>query len=196
MENCRAAAPEVTKRAVDLKVTPTDEDGKPAGTLPVIMASAMAETGPEATADAGAEAPAPEAATVTEVVAEAPAAAPEAAAEAVVSPVAADPALVAAGEAVFKKCSSCHKVGEGAKNAVGPTLNGIVGHSAGAVDGFAYSKPLLAMAEGGLVWDEASLSAFLENPRGFMKGTKMAFAGLKSNDDRAAVIAYLASLGG
>jgi cytochrome c len=102
---------------------------------------------------------------------------------------------VAAGEAVFKKCAACHKVGEGAKNGTGPALNAMVGAPAGAVEGFRYSKPLLEAAGAGLVWDEASLDAFLENPKGFMKGTKMAFAGLKKPEDRAAVIAYLQSLG-
>jgi cytochrome c len=104
-----------------------------------------------------------------------------------------DPALVAAGEKVFKKCSACHKVGDGAKNGVGPTLNDMVGHPAGKVEGFKYSKPLQGMAEGGLIWDDAALHSFLENPKGFMKGTKMAFAGLKKEEDRAAVIAYLAT---
>ncbi|MFN4130527.1 MAG: c-type cytochrome, partial [Paracoccaceae bacterium] len=204
MENCLTAAPQVTKRAIELKVTPTDDDGKPAGTLPVLMADAggtvampAADTPPaetvaaapaaaEAVAEAPAEAPAETNAEVAE-----PAAAPEA-----ITAVAADPALIAAGEAVFKKCSACHKVGDGAKNAVGPTLNGILDNTAGAVDGFKYSNPLLAMAKDGLVWDEASLHAFLENPRNFMRGTRMAFAGLKSEDERNAVIAYLASFEG
>jgi cytochrome c len=120
-------------------------------------------------------------------------AAPEAAAEPAI--VAADPALIAAGEKVFKKCSACHKVGEGAKNSTGPLLNGIVGRAAGTVEGFKYSKPLTEMAAAGLVWDDAALQAFVENPKGFMKGTKMAFAGLKKPEDRAAVVAYLATFG-
>lgn len=164
MENCAEGAATVTKKASDLKVTPTDPDGKPAGTLPVILAAAGEETVVLASADA--EAPASE------------------------GP---DPALVAAGEKVFKKCSACHKVGDGAKNGVGPTLNDMVGHPAGKVEGFKYSKPLQGMAEGGLIWDDAALHSFLENPKGFMKGTKMAFAGLKKEEDRAAVIAYLAT---
>ncbi|MDO9638040.1 MAG: c-type cytochrome [Pseudotabrizicola sp.] len=195
MENCLPAAPQVTKRAIDLKVTPTGEDGKPAGTLPVLGAdagdAAVTPATSEAPAGAIAEAPAAE----PEAEAAAQAAQPAVAPEPILS-AAADQALIAAGEAVFKKCSACHKVGEGAKNAVGPTLNGIVGNAAGAVAGFNYSKPLLSMAEGGLVWDAENLQAFLENPRSFMKGTKMAFAGLKSADERNAVIAYLASLGG
>lgn len=164
MVDCRADAPTVTKRAVDLKVTPAQEDGKPLGTLPNLsLAAATTEAAP---AEAMAEA--------------APAAA------------GADPELIAAGEKVFKKCTACHKVGDGAKNSTGPILNGTVGRAAGAVEGFKYSKPMADMAAGGLVWDDASLHAFLENPKGFMKGTKMSFAGLKKEEDRAAVIAYLA----
>lgn len=166
MTNC-AGAVKVTKRAIDLNVTPEDADGRPAGSLPDLRVASL-------------EAPASDAAAAVVEVAAAPAV---------------DPALLAAGEKVFKKCAACHKVGEGAKNGTGPMLNGIVGAAAGAVDGFRYSKPLLRMAEAGLVWDDASMHAFLENPKGFMKGTKMAFAGLKKEDERAAVIAYLASFG-
>ncbi|MFN3723190.1 MAG: c-type cytochrome [Paracoccaceae bacterium] len=183
MQNCLSGTPQVTKRAIELKVTPTDENGKPAGTLPVLTADAGGASVMPASTEAAAEVPA-------EAVAEA-----EAAPETIMT-AAADPALIAAGQTVFRKCSACHKVGDGAKNAVGPTLNDIVDNSAGKVDGFAYSKPLLAMAQAGLVWDADSLHGFLANPRGFMKGTKMAFAGLKSEEDRNAVIAYLASLGG
>ena len=129
---------------------------------------------------------------VAEVVAVAEAAPEPVAAPAVA---AADPALIAEGEMVFKKCSACHKVGDGAKNSTGPLLNGILGRPAGTVEGFKYSKPLTEMAAAGLVWDEASMQAFIENPKAFMKGTKMAFAGLKKPEDRAAVIAYLATFG-
>ncbi len=107
---------------------------------------------------------------------------------------AADPELIAAGEKVFKRCAACHKVGEGAKNGVGPLLNGIVGRAAASVEGYKYSGAMIAMGEGGLVWDDAALHTYLENPRGFVKGTKMTFAGLKKLEDRDAVIAYLASL--
>jgi cytochrome c len=181
MENCRTEAPKVIKRAVDLNVTPEDPDGKPAGTLPPIM---LATATVEATGETG-PATAEETAPTEAAVAEASAASDGA-----------DPALIAAGEKAFKKCAACHKVGEGAKNGTGPVLNGVVGHAAGTVEGFKYSKPLLDMAGGGLVWDEASLDAFLADPKGFMKGTKMSFAGLKSAEERAAVIAYLASIGG
>ena len=98
----------------------------------------------------------------------------------------------AAGEKVFNKCKACLAVGEDAKNKSGPMLNGIIGATAGAVEGFKYSKALLAKAEEGLVWEEESLAAFLEKPRSYIPKTKMAFAGLKKEDDRANVIAYLA----
>ncbi len=104
-----------------------------------------------------------------------------------------DPALIEAGEKVFKKCKSCHQLGEGAKNRAGPILTGIVGSPAGQVDGFKYSKALTAMAEDGLVWDEAALTAFLAKPKAFMKGTKMSFAGLRKEEDLIAITAYLQS---
>lgn len=99
----------------------------------------------------------------------------------------------AAGEKVFAKCKACHTIGENAVNRVGPQLNGIVGRAAGSVAGFKYSPALVAQGAAGLVWDEASLSDYLENPRGFIKGNRMAFAGLKKDGDRADIIAYLAT---
>ena len=97
--------------------------------------------------------------------------------------------LVAKGEKVYKKCKACHALEED-KHKVGPSLAGIVGKPAGAAEGYKYSK---AMAESGLVWDEATLDGYLEKPRSFLKGTKMSFAGLKKEDDRANLIAYLKS---
>ncbi len=119
----------------------------------------------------------------------------EAAAETGSASDAADPALVAAGETVFKKCQACHQVGSDAKDRSGPALNGLVGSPAASSESFEkkYSKPLLAAAEAGLVWTPEELSAFLESPRNYMKGTKMSFAGLKSQEDRDAVIAYLST---
>ena len=104
--------------------------------------------------------------------------------------------LIAAGEKVFKKCKACHKVGDGAKNGAGPMLNGIVGAPAGQVDGFGYSSALEAAAADGLVWDEEALHAFLTKPKDFIKKTKMAFGGLKKEEDRAAIIEYLKANGG
>jgi len=112
-------------------------------------------------------------------------------------PVAAiDPELLKAGEKVFKKCKACHQVGDAAKNKTGPALNGIVGASAGAVDGFKYSKPMKAAAEEGLVWSDEELAAFLKKPKAYMKGTKMSFAGLKKDKDIDAIIVYLKSFPG
>ncbi len=97
----------------------------------------------------------------------------------------------AAGEKVFKKCKACHQVGDGAKSRVGPMLNGIVGNEIASVEGFKYSKAFLAKKDEGLVWTEAELDAFLTKPKNYIKGTKMSFAGLKKEDQRADVIAYL-----
>lgn len=107
-----------------------------------------------------------------------------------------DSELVAAGEKVFKKCAACHQVGEGAKNRTGPHLNGIMGRTAGTVDGFRYSKSMEAAGADGLVWNEETIGEFLANPKSFIKRTKMSFQGLKSEGDIAAINAYLASLGG
>lgn len=92
------------------------------------------------------------------------------------------------GKRVFNKCKACHQVGEDASNRTGPRLNGIVGAQAGEVEGFRYSK---ALAGSDLVWDAESLSAFFEKPRDFLPGTKMAFAGLRKQEDIDNVIAYL-----
>ena len=92
-----------------------------------------------------------------------------------------------AGAKVFKKCKACHVIDQ-EKNKTGPHLVNIVGRKAGAVEGYKYSK---AMAGSGLVWDEATLAGFLKNPKKYLKGTKMAYAGLRKDADIANVIAYL-----
>ncbi len=97
----------------------------------------------------------------------------------------------AAGETVFAKCKACHMVGPDAKNRVGPILNGIVGRAAGSHEGYNYSKPMKEAGAGGLVWTEPNLAEYLRDPRTFLKGNKMAFAGLKKDDDLEDVIAYL-----
>lgn len=98
----------------------------------------------------------------------------------------------AAGEKVFNKCKACHSLEEG-KNKVGPSLHGVIGRKAASLDGFKYSK---AMQESGLTWDEATLHKYLENPRGVVPGTRMAFAGLKKEDDIENVLAYIKANGG
>lgn len=104
--------------------------------------------------------------------------------------------LVAAGESVFRRCAGCHAIGEGAVNRVGPQLNQVYGRVAGSLEDFEYSDAMKAAGEAGLVWDEGQLSGFLANPREHVPGTKMAFAGLRKEEDIAAVIAYLREAGG
>ncbi len=101
---------------------------------------------------------------------------------------------VAKGEKVFKRCKACHKVEDG-KNGVGPHLFGIVGRAVATVDGYKYSKGMTEYASGdGVVWDAARLDAYLTKPKAEVKGTKMAFAGLKKEAQRADLIAYLETL--
>lgn len=94
---------------------------------------------------------------------------------------------VAKGEKVFKKCAACHTLEEG-KNKVGPSLYGIVDRTAGTLEGYKFSK---AMIESGIVWDDENMDGYLKKPRAFLKGTKMAFAGIKKDDQRADLIAFL-----
>ena len=108
---------------------------------------------------------------------------------------AADPALIEAGEGAFRQCSACHQVGPSATNRTGPQLNGILGRTIGSVDGFRYSNVLNDAADAGDVWTVEALEAFLADPRGAMPGTKMAFRGVRNEEDTAAIIAYIESLG-
>ncbi|MCF6232014.1 MAG: c-type cytochrome [Rhodobacteraceae bacterium] len=100
--------------------------------------------------------------------------------------------LLAQGEKVFAKCKACHQVGEGARDRVGPALNGIVGADAARAD-FFYSDGMRAAAKAGLVWDHTELAAYLANPKAYLPGTRMNFSGLGSQADIEAVIAFLAS---
>lgn len=94
----------------------------------------------------------------------------------------------AAGEKVFLQCRACHQVGDNAKNAVGPVLNGLFGRKAGTVEGYNYSA---ANKDSGLVWDEATFTDYIQNPRAKIPGTKMVYAGLKDQQRIKDLIAYL-----
>ncbi len=94
----------------------------------------------------------------------------------------------AAGEKVFAQCRACHQVGESAKNAVGPVLNGLFGRTAGSVEGYNYSP---ANKNSGITWDEATFREYIQNPRAKIPGTKMVYAGLKDEQRINDLIAYL-----
>ena len=97
----------------------------------------------------------------------------------------------AAGEAVFKKCSTCHTVGPGAANKVGPELNGVVGRAAASIADYKYSDAMVEAGKGGLVWTPEKLDAWLKKPKDVVAGTKMTFAGLTDQAEIDNVIAYL-----
>ena len=96
----------------------------------------------------------------------------------------------AAGEKVFAKCKACHVI-EAATNRVGPSLHGIIGRTAGTVEGFKYSESMIQHGKDGLVWNNENLDKYLADPKGFVPKNKMAFPGLKNAEDRANVIAYI-----
>ena len=93
------------------------------------------------------------------------------------------------GAKVFKKCMACHAMDD--KNKIGPSLKGIVGRKAATVEGFKYSDAMLAKAAEGVVWDEATLAAYLPDPKAFVPGTKMVFPGLKKPEEVTDLIAFL-----
>ncbi len=93
-----------------------------------------------------------------------------------------------AGKAVFNQCRACHQVGETAKNGVGPTLNGVIGRKSGTVGGYNYSE---ANKTSGKLWDDATFLEYIKDPKGFMPGNKMAFAGVKDEQKAKDLLAYL-----
>jgi len=94
----------------------------------------------------------------------------------------------AEGAKVFKKCAACHSIAEGGKNKIGPALWGVLGRQAGSLPDYKYSK---AMATHGKKWSFEEMNGFLIKPKDWIKGTKMSYAGLKSEKERAAVILYM-----
>lgn len=94
----------------------------------------------------------------------------------------------AAGEKSFSKCRPCHMIGENAKNSVGPILNGVIGRPAGSVEGYNYSA---ANKGSGITWDDATFLEYIAAPNAKIKGTKMAFAGIKDPTEAANLLAYL-----
>jgi len=95
---------------------------------------------------------------------------------------------VTSGEKIFKKCVACHSINKGGKNKIGPALYNVVGRTVGGVDDYKYSKTL---ASYGKDWTFEELNGFLQKPATYLKGTKMSYAGLRKEKDRASVIKYL-----
>jgi cytochrome c len=100
--------------------------------------------------------------------------------------------LIAAGEKAYSKCQSCHTIDAGGANGIGPNLAGVMGGPVAAKAGFGYSAELKAL---GGTWDWDKMNAWLKNPKGYVAGTKMSFAGLSKIEDRAAIAMYLNSKG-
>ena len=197
-----AEAPATEAPAEMAAETPAAET--PAAEAPAPAVEAPAAAAPAAETAMTTPAPAAEAAPVEAPAVEAPAAdaAPtETAAEAAPAEAADSPVLAMVGEMsaddgkkVAKKCIACHSFDEGGKNKVGPPLWGIMNRAAGAGDTFKYSKAMKAFGEDGGTWDYATLDAYLANPKGKVPNTKMSFAGLKKEKDRAAILAYIRTL--
>ncbi len=113
-------------------------------------------------------------------------------AAAALAPAVAQAQDAAAGERVFAQCRTCHQIGENARNGVGPHLNGLFGRKAGTVPGYNYSE---ANKNSGIIWDETNFAAYIKDPKAFMPGNKMAYAGLKDDRRIADLIAYLKTFG-
>ena len=163
MKNCKESV-EITMRAVVLDVTPEEDENESEAHGENAISSPGAETASVDVADPGDSAAAP-----------------------------LDGKLIEAGEKVFKKCKACHQVGEGAANRVGPHLNGVMGRVMAGIDGFKYSGALKEMGAAGMTWNEETLTAFMSDPKGYVKGTRMSFNGLRKDSDIVALTEYLRS---
>ena len=95
---------------------------------------------------------------------------------------------IEAGQRSFNKCRACHQVGEGAKNLVGPHLNGLFGRKAGTVEGYNYTE---ANKNSGIVWDEAVFAEYIRDPKAKIPGTKMVFAGIRNDKEIGDLTAFL-----
>jgi cytochrome c len=102
----------------------------------------------------------------------------------------------ARGETLFRPCAACHMIGEGAVHRVGPHLNGLLGRRIGAVAGYEFSVDLARAGAEGEVWDAGALDRFLAGPRDYFPGTRMVFRGIRSEEDRDHLIAYMREAGG
>ncbi|OBZ93457.1 cytochrome C [Pararhizobium polonicum] len=102
----------------------------------------------------------------------------------------------AKGEALFKRCSACHAIGEGAKNKIGPQLNGVVGRTAGTATDYNYSNAMKEAGAAGQIWTIEELRDFLSAPRKKIPGNKMAVAGITKPDDLENLVAYLQMFSG
>ena len=100
---------------------------------------------------------------------------------------------VAKGEKIFRKCAACHSMSADGPKKPGPALHDVVGRKVGTLEGFNYSEPLKAAGVAGDVWTDAHLKEFLADPKALYKGHKMTFPGLKKEDERDDVVAYLRS---
>ena len=98
----------------------------------------------------------------------------------------------AAGEKTFAQCRACHQIGPTAKNGVGPVLNGLIGRKAGTVEGYTYSP---ANKNSGITWDEATFREYIKDPKAKIPGTKMVFAGIKSDKEADDLWSFLAQYG-
>ena len=201
MENCKDSV-EITMRAAVLDVTPGDDSDDGAVRTASAEADTPAATQPEADPAEAASEGTPAGETAEEVTEQvtgntvsddgAETAEPDAAG---VQMAAATPEMIAEGQKQFRACQSCHAVGEGADNKVGPQLNDLVGRPIGGIEGFRYSKVFEEAHAAGETWTVEALTAVLANPREAMPGTKMSYRGMRSAEDIEAVLAYIQDAG-